>query len=298
MPAPFRVIRVFHGSSPTAAGSWPLRPSFKIEIKMFAFTCTNTNNIVMKTNRYFTLNRFVFLYFSLLAAFAHGQQILPPRYFYPNTDFDHFTTNRMVVKNTIGKETPVAMAIWVPGKAHEYGNPLSDDEIQKLNWQPFKSEVLVDLGPGPGKRNVWLVAKWENPTEFQQKKLGLTVDAEMPYVVITNPTHVAVALRYKEGEDDAPKIVAKGINLMAEKVKDIARANSVIIVENPPLARTLVKLEVGWSVPPELFQAVAEILAFVYQAKGKIRLEENDKKVDNSILNDTYIPRPDIGGTL
>jgi flagellar biosynthetic protein FlhB len=92
-------------------------------------------------------------------------------------------------------------------------------------------------------------------------------------------------------------IVAKGINLMAEKVKDIARANGVIIVENPPLARTLVKLDVGWSIPPDLFQAVAEILAFVYQSKGKIRLEENDKKVDNTILNDTYIPRPDIGGS-
>ena len=136
--------------------------------------------------------------------------------------------------------------------------------------------------------------------QIQREMSRQRMISEIPQadVVITNPTHVAVALRYKEGEDDAPKIVAKGINLMAEKVKDIARANSVIIVENPPLARTLVKLEVGWSVPPELFQAVAEILAFVYQAKGKIRLEENDKKVDNSILNDTYIPRPDIGGTL
>jgi flagellar biosynthesis protein FlhB len=134
--------------------------------------------------------------------------------------------------------------------------------------------------------------------QLQRELARKRMISEIPHadVVITNPTHVAVALRYREGEDEAPKIVAKGINLMAEKVKEIARANSVIIVENPPLARTLVKLEVGWSVTPELFQAVAEILAFVYQAKGKIRLEENDKKVDNSILNDIYIPRPDIGG--
>jgi len=101
-------------------------------------------------------------------------------------------------------------------------------------------------------------------------------------VVITNPTHVAVAIRYKEGRDNAPLLVAKGINLMAEKVKEIARKNGVIIMENPPLARALVALEVGWEIPPELFQAVAEVLAFVYQAKGKIKLEETPENVDNS----------------
>ena len=156
---------------------------------MFAFFCSNKNDTVVKTNRHLTLNRFIFLYFSLLANLAHGQQIFPPRYFFPGIEFDHLTTNKMVVKNTIGKETPVAMAYWVPGKAHEYDNPLSDDEIHNLNWQPFKPEMLVDLGAGAGKRNVWLVAKWENPTEYQKEELGITVDAEMPSVVITNPTN-------------------------------------------------------------------------------------------------------------
>jgi flagellar biosynthesis protein FlhB len=103
-------------------------------------------------------------------------------------------------------------------------------------------------------------------------------------VVITNPTHVAVAIRYKEGKDNAPVMVAKGMNLMAEKIKEIARKNSVIIMENPPLARELVKLEVGWEIPSEMFQAVAEILAFVYQAKGKIKLEETPENVDNTVL--------------
>jgi flagellar biosynthetic protein FlhB len=101
-------------------------------------------------------------------------------------------------------------------------------------------------------------------------------------VVITNPTHVAVAIRYEEGKDNAPIMVAKGMNLMAEKIKEIARKNSIIIMENPPLARALVKLEVGWEIPGELFQAVAEILAFVYQAKGKIKLEETPENVDNN----------------
>lgn len=116
-------------------------------------------------------------------------------------------------------------------------------------------------------------------------------------VVITNPTHVAVAIRYKEKEDNAPVIIAKGINLMAERVKKIARENGIIIIENPPLARTLAKLEIGWEIPPDLFQAVAEVLAFVYQAKGKIKLEESDKKEDNMLLGrENYIPNPDSGG--
>jgi len=114
-------------------------------------------------------------------------------------------------------------------------------------------------------------------------------------VVITNPTHVAVALKYDEKGEKAPFIVAKGMNFMAEKIKEIARKNRVVIVENPPLARSLVKLELGWEIPPDLFQAVAEILAFVNQTKGKIRLDENEKKVDNKTLRDDIIPY--IGGS-
>lgn len=114
-------------------------------------------------------------------------------------------------------------------------------------------------------------------------------------VVITNPSHIAIAIRYKEGEDNAPKIVAKGVNLMAEKIKDIARKYGIIIIENPPLARTLVKLEIGWEIPPELFQVMAEILAFVYQAKGKFKLEENEKNVHN-ISKNYYFPSPENGG--
>ncbi|MCX8092801.1 MAG: flagellar biosynthesis protein FlhB [Candidatus Goldbacteria bacterium] len=114
-------------------------------------------------------------------------------------------------------------------------------------------------------------------------------------VVITNPTHIAVVIRYKEGEDNAPKIVAKGFNLMAEKIKEIARKYGIIIMENPPLARTLSKLEVGWEIPPELFQTMAEILAFVYQSKGKFKLEENNKNMDN-IGRNYYFPSPENGG--
>jgi len=90
-------------------------------------------------------------------------------------------------------------------------------------------------------------------------------------VIITNPTHFAVALQYQPENMDAPRLIAKGQDFIAFKIKEIARANNVIIVENPPLARTIFySLEIGDTVPEELFQAVAEVLAFVYRQKKKV----------------------------
>lgn len=90
-------------------------------------------------------------------------------------------------------------------------------------------------------------------------------------VVITNPTHYAVALKYDEAEMDAPQIVAKGVDYIALKIKSIAEANDVAVVENRQLARTLYhETEIGDTIPEELFQAVAEVLAYVYRLKRKI----------------------------
>lgn len=90
-------------------------------------------------------------------------------------------------------------------------------------------------------------------------------------VVITNPTHFAVAIQYDPEVADAPLVLAKGSDHLAAKIKEIARENHIEIVENKPLARMLyANVEVGQMVPPELYQAVAEVLAFVYQLQGKI----------------------------
>ncbi len=87
-------------------------------------------------------------------------------------------------------------------------------------------------------------------------------------VVITNPTHLAVALRYETGKMDAPVMVAKGAGFVAEKIKQIARHASVPIVENKSLARGLFKsVKVGQQVPHSLYQAAAEVLAYVYRLK-------------------------------
>ena len=90
-------------------------------------------------------------------------------------------------------------------------------------------------------------------------------------VVITNPTHYAVAIKYDPKVADAPLVIAKGEDHLAARIKEIARENHVEIVENKPLARMLyANVEIGEAVPPELYQAVAEVLAFVYQLQGRI----------------------------
>lgn len=89
-------------------------------------------------------------------------------------------------------------------------------------------------------------------------------------VVVTNPTHYAVALAYKADNMAAPTLLAKGQGLIALRIRELAKENDIPIVENKPLARELHRLvDVGQEVPGELFQAVAEVLAFVYQLKQK-----------------------------
>jgi flagellar biosynthetic protein FlhB len=89
-------------------------------------------------------------------------------------------------------------------------------------------------------------------------------------VVVTNPTHFSVALRYDQDRMHAPKVVAKGADLLAFKIRHIARSSGVPIVERPPLARGLYwGVEVGQEIAPEFYEAVAEVLAYVYRIKGR-----------------------------
>ena len=90
-------------------------------------------------------------------------------------------------------------------------------------------------------------------------------------VVITNPTHFAVALKCDNSVSMAPVVVAKGAGYLAFKIKDLAKENDIEIVEDKPLARMLyANVEVGNEIPPELYQAVAEVLAYVYKLKNKV----------------------------
>lgn len=89
-------------------------------------------------------------------------------------------------------------------------------------------------------------------------------------VIITNPTHIAIAIVYNRETDAAPKVVAKGADLMAQKIKQIAAGAGVPLVENVPLARTLFKtVKINQHVPRALYQAIAEVLAYVYRIKNR-----------------------------
>jgi flagellar biosynthetic protein FlhB len=100
---------------------------------------------------------------------------------------------------------------------------------------------------------------------------SLHQDVQRATAVITNPTHYAVALEYRSTSMPAPVVVAKGRNLIAQKIKELARWHEIPIVENPPLAQALYKAtEVGQMIPPQLYAAVAEILAFLYRAQMRM----------------------------
>lgn len=106
---------------------------------------------------------------------------------------------------------------------------------------------------------------------IQQEMARKRMMAEVPRadVVVTNPTHISVALRYAADEMDSPTVIAKGSDLIAMRIREIAREHDIPIVENPPVARLLHKLDLGTAIPDSMFKAVAEILAYVYSLKRR-----------------------------
>jgi flagellar biosynthetic protein FlhB len=88
-------------------------------------------------------------------------------------------------------------------------------------------------------------------------------------VVVVNPTHFAVALRYEEGRMRAPLVVAKGTDLIAARIREIATEHAVPVFEAPPLARALYhNVEIGGEIPASLYVAVAQVLTYIYQLKA------------------------------
>ncbi len=104
---------------------------------------------------------------------------------------------------------------------------------------------------------------------MQQQMARKRMMAEVPKadVVITNPTHLSIAISYVRDEMDSPQMVAKGADHLAFRIREIARENNIPVIENKPVARALYRLEIGESIPEEMFKAVAEILAYVYSLK-------------------------------
>jgi flagellar biosynthesis protein FlhB len=95
-------------------------------------------------------------------------------------------------------------------------------------------------------------------------------DVPKASVIITNPTHLALAIRYDDKVDSAPKLLAKGSDNVAAKIRELAKVNDIPIIENKPLARVMYKkVKIGQEIPAEFYGALAEVLAFIYKLEQK-----------------------------
>ncbi len=136
----------------------------------------------------------------------------------------------------------------------------------KMSKQEIKDEYKQMEGDPQVKARIKRV-------QMEMSKKRMMSDIPSADVVITNPTHFSVAIRYDTDKENAPKIIAKGVDHLALKIKEIAREHGVQVVENPPLARELYKkCEIDEVIPETLYKAVAEVLAFVYQSSKKARI--------------------------
>ena len=176
--------------------------------------------------------------------------------------------------------TPAASATWILSHLFEVSWKAGliflawsgvDYVLQKFNYEKSlrmtKQEVKQEGRDLEGNPEI------KRRVKRAQRKLAkrfLMKDVARATVVITNPTHYAVALEYRLESMAAPVVIAKGQNLLAQQIKEYARWHDVPIVENKPLAQALYKaVEVGEAIPEKLYTAVAEILAFIFKAQGR-----------------------------
>ena len=132
----------------------------------------------------------------------------------------------------------------------------------KMSRQDLREEIKQTDGNPATKGRIRRIQR-------QMRRRKMLQETKQANVVITNPTHFAVALKY-EMSMDAPVVVAKGQNLLAQEIKEIARWHGITVLENPPLAQTLYRtVEVGQAIPVNLYAVVAEILAFVFRAQAQ-----------------------------
>lgn len=132
-----------------------------------------------------------------------------------------------------------------------------------------KQEVKEEYKQTEGDPHVKARIKQIRAERARRRMIAAVPDAS---VVITNPTHFAVALHYELEKSNAPKVVAKGADMIAAKIREVAKENGVPIVENPPLARVLyAAVEIDEEIPPEHYKAVAEVIGFVLRQQGRLK---------------------------
>lgn len=148
---------------------------------------------------------------------------------------------------------------------------LADYLYQKLKFKKdmrmTKQEIKDEFKQSEGDPQIKGRIRQKMREVSQRRMMQSIPEAD---VVITNPTHYACAIKYDKDVSDAPILLAKGADYLAQKIKDAAKENDIIIVENKPLARMLYfNVEIGDQIPQELYQMTAEVLAYVYGIKGK-----------------------------
>lgn len=149
----------------------------------------------------------------------------------------------------------IVVAIDIPFQIWQHANQL------KMSKQEVKDEYKETEGKPEVKGRIRMLQR-----EAAQRRM--MADVPQADVIVTNPEHFSVALRYKQGSDRAPVVVAKGVDHIALKIREIAREHNIYIVPAPPLARALYHTtELEQEIPDQLFVAVAQVLAYVFQLK-------------------------------
>lgn len=161
----------------------------------------------------------------------------------------------------------IAMILFVLGVLDYAVQWLSFRKKMKMSKQEVKDEFKQQEGDQQ--------IKAQRKSKYMQLISGMMSQVKDSTVVVTNPTHLAIAITYDKENNGAPIVVAKGADLMAKKIREEAKENKVPILENKPVARSLYKsTEIGQPIPADMYEAVAEILAFVYQMN-----EQNKHKI-------------------
>jgi flagellar biosynthetic protein FlhB len=168
------------------------------------------------------------------------------------------TQSRGLVLLLLGAQTVIAGADFAWERFHHYRE-------LRMSLQELKDEHKDQEGNPQIKQRLRQLAR----SRARRRMMAAVPKAS---VIITNPTHYAVALVYDRGSKGAPRLVAKGADEVAARIRDLAREHRIPIVANAPLARALFRVDIDTEIPSEHFRAVAEVIAFIWRMRGKARL--------------------------
>jgi flagellar biosynthetic protein FlhB len=183
----------------------------------------------------------------------------------PAQAFDYLYLLALKLLGGVVGATAVITAIDVAYQRYEF------TKKQRMSRRDIKDELKQSEGDPMVKARLRVVRM----EKARQRMMAAVPEAD---VVVTNPTHFAVALKYDEVEMEAPTVVAKGADFVAQRIRELAQEHDVPIVENPPLARALFKAELEQVIPADTYRAVAEVISYVWRIRGYKRRDRSQSK--------------------